>query len=237
MISQIIWWGMGISLFYDVAETILSWPHLVVVTLYSSLMIASTWFGIRVMLFLSIFTVPALLSLLYFSCAQTLSGNTFLALWSQMLTTKSLEYVSWLLLVMGSFASVSQAKRIPKREGYSFNLTSVIALIGFAGGVSLMFFSGINSVIANSQTDMILILAQQGSNIIWVMSLASSPYGNKKSKTIHRAAKTSMRLLLLLLGTLGAVFYDWFSHSQYMMGWLQYPSVFLPPLVMMLIWK
>lgn len=235
--AQIIWWGMGISLFYDIAESILSWPHLVVVSLYSSLMIASTWFGVRVMFVLSMITLPALLSLMYFSFVQPLSGDTLWALWSRMLTAKSVEYVSWLLLLTGSFASVAHSRTANHKTGHYFHLTSAIALAGFVGGLSLMFFAGLNSVIASTQTDIVLILAQQGSNIVWVMGLAKSPVKGNSTHSVTRLSKTSLRWLLLFVGTLGAIFYDWLSHSQYMMGWLQYPSVFLPPLVMMLIWK
>src|SRR5688572_26665720 len=89
--AQVVWWGMGVSLVYDVAEFIFHWPHFIVVGLYAGMMIASTWFGRRAMIAISFFTMPALCSILYFSATQALPGNSAWALWSQMSCLKFLE--------------------------------------------------------------------------------------------------------------------------------------------------
>ncbi|MFI4938619.1 MAG: hypothetical protein ACHQJ6_08980 [Candidatus Berkiellales bacterium] len=232
--AQVIWWGMGIYLFYDFAETILHWPHLLVVALYSSLMIASTWFGMRTMLLVSIFSIPAFISMVYISFSTSLPETGLLGQWFEMISLKSLEYFSWLLLVMASFAKAMAPKPVTVTK--KFSLSKCVALLGFGVGIGLMLFLSIKNLFTNAQTDMALFTTQQLSNIFWIWGLATAPHHYLlRRKEGLSALKDPRRVLFLLLGTLVAVLYTW--GSLHMGSWWQYPSVFIPTLTMMLLWR
>lgn len=130
---------------------------------------------------------------------------------------------------MGSFAAINPLRCSMTKK---WCVRTIVAALGFVLGTGLMVFSGVNNAMASAQTDFMLILAQQGSNIIWVLGLANS--GSKKEGKIS-SVKIPFRLLILVIGALSAVSYEWYS--PYMVGWWQYPNVFLPPLAMMLIWR
>lgn len=222
--TQIIWFGVGLSVIYDLAETIFHWHHLMAVAIYSGLVILSTWIGIRAIMILSLLTLPAILSMVYFSWAQPLMGDGMLALWTQMISKKSLEYSSYLLIMMGGFGCVHTSRHSNKK----LNVGAMIACVGVLVGNGLMLLLGRQS----GETQMLLILAQQWPSILALCMLGLI------CKRVARASLKSerglgftlstfqLRALVLVFGTLGSVLCNW--AASIVGDWLQHVSFYLP---------
>lgn len=238
--AQILWFGIGMSLFSDTTETILHWPHQWVVALSSGLMIASVWFGIRAMIALCALTLPAIFSVLYFSFTQAVPGNDPLALWSQMVSVKSLEYMSGFLIMMGTcIRSASPSLATPSSK--KLNLATLIAGFGFVTGNFLVIFSSMKASMSGSQTDFTTALLEQGSTILGLCLLGFTARASSSRNLSHlgtmlyQVTTIPLRGMILLVGVLCAVASDWYS--QYLVGWLQYASVLIPPLAIVLVGK
>lgn len=238
--AQILWFGIGMTLFSDTTETILQWPHQAVVAISSGLMIGSAWFGLRAMLALCALTLPALCSMMYFSLTQAMPGSGPLALWTQMVSVKSLDYMSGFLIMMGTcIRPISlQPHATPSRK---INAPLVIACLGFVLGNILYLFSSIKASMIASEIDFSTALAEQGATILGLCLLAfsarTSSHGalSNFGNAVGQTTKLPLRGIVLFVGVLCAVVSDWYS--QYLIGWLQYASVLLPPLVIMLMGK
>lgn len=235
--AQIIWFGIGLSLLADIAETLLHWHHLLAVALSSALMIASTWFGLRSIVILSTLVVPAMLAVVYFALTQTTPEEGLLDLWTQMVRVKSMEYFSGLLIIMGGFIKGSSSKT-SLQPAKKIDLKSVVACLGFGAGNGLVVLTAVNGAVADG-TEIVPILAQQGSSILGLCLLGLSAKTSSFStlsncgRLISEYTKIPLRLVVLFAGTVCAVYFDWCS--QYMsVGWLQYMSMCLPPLILLL---
>lgn len=228
--SQIIWFGIGLSLLSDTLESFLHWPHLLAVALSSCLMIASAWIGIRSMVILSAFLLPVILSSVFLSLAQVDQTSGFLGLWTQMVRLKSIEYISGLFLVMGSIIGTSA-------NGKKSNTGPIVACLGFAVGNGLMVFSDLNYAIADGQASIMPILAQHGSSMLGLclLGLSARTSSNSKlsicGKVISQFTRIPLRGVVLVAGTASAVYFDWCF--QYVVGWPQYVGLCVPPLILM----
>jgi len=90
----------------------------------------------------------------------------------------------------------------------------------------------------DNQSDFLSALAEQGSTILGLCLLAFSARASSHNRlstlgtTLCQTTKLPLRGLILVVGVLCAVISDWYS--QYLVGWLQYASVLIPPLAIML---
>lgn len=236
--AQILWFGIGMTLFSDTTETILQWPHQCVVAISSGLMIASAWFGVRAMLALCALTLPAIFSVMYFSLTQAMPGSDPLALWTQMVSVKSLEYMSGFLIMMGTCIRTTSVQPSITPSAKKINVALVLACLGFVLGNILYIFSSMKASMADNQSDFLSALAEQGSTILGLCLLAFSARASSHNRlstlgtTLCQTTKLPLRGLILVVGVLCAVISDWYS--QYLVGWLQYASVLIPPLAIML---
>lgn len=238
VIAQILWFGIGVTLFSDTAEKILNWPHLLVVALSSLLMIASAWFSLRALLVLCLATLPGILSALYFSLKHQVPGTEGLALWTQMISMKSMEYISGLLIMMG-YCIRPQAQ--PNSSTKKMNWSTVLACLGFMLGNALVIASSMKVSMADNQVSFSTALAEQGSTIVGLLLLgfsARSANAQKLSQLgniLSRFTKFPLKGLVVIVGVSCAIFTDWFS--QYLYGWLYYASSLFPPLAMIIVSK
>ena len=242
--SHVLWFGIGTALLSDSAETILHCPHLLAVALYASLMISSTWFGIRPLLVLGICIMPAILSGLYFGFIQPLTDEGLLALWTQMLRMKSIEYASGILIVVGSLLHCTSKHfdNLPTRESspQKANHRTKMACLGIGLGNALMILSDFNyaSSVADSQADLTPILGQCGSSLLGLclLGLVLGPSKNSLNDYSRRIAariRIPLRLLILVVGTLAAVYFEWCK--WYTVGWPQYVGLCVPPLILLVV--
>ncbi|MBS0289300.1 MAG: hypothetical protein JSS07_04595 [Proteobacteria bacterium] len=238
MTAQIIWFGIGLTLVADTAETIFHCPHLLAVAFSAMLMMASAWFSMRALLALCAVTLPGLLALMYFSWALAPSGTEVLALWTQMLSVKSLEYTSGFFIMMGSCIRPLSATKAHSR----ISLATVLAGLGFLVGNGLVIMSSMKtSMAADSQLDFASSLAEQGSTILGLCLLGFSARATSLKRMsqlgtyLSSITKLPVRGVLLMVGALSAVFTDWYC--QYLAGWFYYASILLPPLALVLMSK
>lgn len=232
--TQIIWLGVGTTLFSDTAEKIFHCPHFLVVALASALMIASLWFGIKAIFSLSILVLAAVIYGIYFSSFAA-AKHSVLVLWADMINAHSFDYVNGLLMMMGSFASWAACG-----PGASVDHKSNDGVIGmlFLVGNALMMGAGTSAALMSGATNLTAVLAQQMSYVLALSLLGWSmkSFARDNPVVYHQLfhlhlSKCKGRLAVLLLGALCAILADWIYHW---MDWLYYLSVFLPSLGLLL---
>ncbi|MBS0286949.1 MAG: hypothetical protein JSR17_06615 [Proteobacteria bacterium] len=234
--AQILWFGVGVTLFYDTAETILHWNHYLVVALSAMLMILSTWFSLRALLVLCVATLPAILSMTYLG-AQVQPGEAPLTLWTQMLSMKSLEYVSGFLIMMAYY--IRPAPQHPMVNTNKWRISTIFACVAMIVGNALVILSYMKTSMTDNQVTFGAALAEQSSTIVGLCLLgltASAANVQKVSQLgslFSHYTKVPLKVLMLVVGTLCAIFVDWYS--QYLSGWLYYASSLLPPLVIIVL--
>lgn len=223
--AQILWWGLGLTLSYDICESLLHWPHWMAMASYAALMIASTWFGLRSMVLIAFLTFPSLLGILYFSAFDVLAGTSFVALWSQLLASKLLEYLGWFLMVLGSFinAADGNAKKI--------TISTLACYACLALGSILMITSAVQLAQNNDPAKQLFIGVQQISYFLWAFGLTSAKITQAKPE--KPSIKLPSKYFLLIAGTIGIVIYDWMFLS--ISGWIQCGFMLLPPFALLLI--
>ncbi len=232
--AQIIWFGVGLTLFSDTAEKIFNCPHLVVVALSAMLMIASAWFSLRALLALCLVTLPCVISMMYFSVGEAVPGSEPLALWTQMLSMKSLEYTSGLLIMMGYY--IRPVSMTPDVNVKKFSAAKVLAALGFLLGNGIIIYSSMKVSMADSEVSFATALAEQGSTILGLLLLGFSARSanaqriSQLGSLISQFTQLPVRGLMLVVGMLCAIFTDWYS--QYLYGWMYYASTLIPPLAM-----
>jgi len=218
IVAQLIWFGLGLSLLYDITEMLLHWPHLVVVVLYAGLMISTPWMGPRVMVSLSLLSLPAILSGLYFAITAPLPGDSFFALWSQMTSTKTVEYLGWMLVMMGYYISSARS-----------NIGTLVTGVGFLVGNGLVVYAGDYAA------------ATQGSYILGLILLALCAKIASQTKLVcvsrhvSRVTKIPTKMMMLLAGICSYMLYDWYY--QYLDGWALHASSICPPLIFIVLMK
>ncbi len=227
ILTQIVWFSIGLSLFYDTAETVFHVPHRLAVALYSVLMVGSAWMGVRVMVILCLLSIPPFLGTLYFSFTHALPGESLLALWSQMVSAKSIEYTSGLMIMMGSMIGCVSIST--QAKGKKINIALVLSMLGIIVGNGLVVYSGVVYDLS-SGTDLNTMIGHQTITVLGVMLYAM----NTKKTTYKSYAfygqrfPLSLRIAILALGILTAILYDWFS--QYFIGWMYYASMVITPM-------
>jgi len=223
--AQILWWGVGLTLAYDVAETLFHWPHWLAMSLYGCLMIVSAWLGVRAMTTIGTMLVPALLAAIYFSFCEAVPGTNLFALWTQLMSTKAFEYIGWFLLVLGSFIS-GHKKRL-----------SIIGLVSLALGAYMMIHFAVSQMHASGQSNVTFVIVQQGSYFMWLIGVSSkSPRSTREAlrrRSIFIFPRLPVKPVVLLAGTALVVGYDMLA--QTLTGVWAYLMMVLPPLAMMLI--
>lgn len=231
-LAQIIWWGIGLTMIYDISETVLHSSHAFAIALYSSLMIISAWLRVRAMTVIAIFLLPALLATLYFLFFDGINGQHAFAHWTQMLHVKAIEYIGWLLLVAGSFITgqFMLGGEFPYKK-----LLSTLGLVCLGAGAYMMIDSAIISMQESGQSNMTFLIVQQSSYFMWLIGVSSKPPASTQEASRRRAIFTFPRLpikpTVLILGTIFFVGYDYLV-QQLALGW-QYLSMILPPIAMM----
>lgn len=214
--SQILWWGFGVTLCYDITESLLGWPHYQAIMLYSALMIMGSWLGPMSILLVGLFTLPSLIATLYFSCLGALPGESVIALWTQLLVEHTFDYLGWFLMVMGSFINGIDNQRLTHRGA------SIGCLIL---GALFMLTAAVYNSLAGNFSEKMFLLVEQGSYFLWIIGLTNQ---QPKSKCTLFKNKMLQRLLILLIGVIAMLIYDWFY--QNITGFTRYGIVFIPPL-------
>lgn len=229
--AQILWWGLGLTLAYDICESLLQWPHWIAMTLYSALMIASTWFGLRSMILIAFFTLPSLLGVFYFSAFDVLTGTSFIALWSQLLANKLLEYLGWFLMVLGGFINAADNTK-------KITISTFVCYACLAIGGTLMLASAVQLAQNSDPAKQLFIGVQQISYFLWIFGLTStkitqSQAKQEKPKPQKPSFKLPSKYFLLIAGTIGIVIYDWMFLN--ISGWMQCGFMLLPPFALLLL--
>jgi hypothetical protein len=230
-LAQIVWWGIGLTLIYDTAETVFGCAHSLAIALYSSLMIVSAWLRVRAMTWIAVLLLPTLLATLYLLFFEGVPGEGLLALWTQMVNVKAIEYIGWLLLVAGSFITgqFMLGNSSPYRTALSF-----LGLACLLSGGYMMVDSAIISMQASGQSNMTFLVVQQSSYFMWLVGVSSKPPTSSQEVSRRQAIFTFPRLpvkpTVLVIGTLFFVGYDVFI-QKLAVGW-QYLSMILPPIAM-----
>lgn len=225
--AQILWWGVGLTLAYDVAETLFHWPHWLAMSLYGCLMIVSAWLGVRAMTIVGAMLVPALLAAIYFSIVEAVPGSSLFALWTQLMSIKAFEYIGWFLLVLGSFIS-GHKKRL-----------SIMGIVSLALGAYMMIHFAVSQMHVSGQSNMTFVIVQQGSYFMWLIGVSSkSPRSTREAwrrRAIFVFPRLPVKPFVLLAGTALVVGYDMLA--QTLTGAWAYLMMVLPPLAMMLTHK
>lgn len=232
LVAQILWWGLGLTLAYDICESLLHWPHWMAMVLYSALMIASTWFGLRSMILIACLTLPSLLGVIYFSIFEAMTGTSLLALWSQLLTSKLLEYLGWFLMVLGSFVNGAGYYSHPRK----ITMISFACYMCLAIGGIMMIASAVQLAQNSAPAKQLFIAVQQASYFLWVFGLTSAKMTKPQERAQQKQRiKLPSKYFLLIIGTIGIVIYDWLFLS--ISGWAQCGFMLLPPFALLLLSK
>ena len=228
--SQIIWYSVGLSLIYDVTERLWHWPHFIVAGVYGGMLVASAWLNRSLVKWLSSLTLLIVACLAYLVVAKTSCQEPFLKGLVDIMATRFVDYTSW-VFVMGSsiLGCLSLVWYVKDKQ---INLALWIALFSFLLGCAIAILPEAQVLHAKG-ADMETILASQGLTIIWLAYWGMPMRGyNQKgnegflNKTIAKYARLPIRTVLLTMGAISYIFYDW--ACQYLATWLQIIWYFAP---------
>jgi hypothetical protein len=225
ILSQIIWYSVGLSLIYDVTERLLHWPHLAVAGAYGGLLVASAWLSRRAVKMLSIATLLVILSV----ACQFNFMNGFV----KMLAGRFVEYSSW-VLVMTSSVLLGCVTLVWVVKDKKINLALWIALTSFTLGCAIAILPEATVMHAKG-ADVESILASQGASLIWLahwgmpMRTSGRSQESMLNKMIARYARLPLRTVILTMGALSYIVYEWACQSLSI--WLQALWLFFPVIV------
>lgn len=224
--AQILWWGLGLTLAYDICEVIFHWPHWMAIVLYSALMISSSWFRNDVLVLIGLLTLPSLLGTAYFTVFPAHQGTPFIGSWGVLLNLKSYEYLGWFFMVLGSFIN---AMLVPSKKN---RLIKVVCCLSIILGGLMMLKSAMVAAQFKEPPERVFILLQQVSYFLWIFGVSSTQAKQTKPKV---KSKNPMRLAILCAGILIMLLFDIIFLNT--TGIMKYIVVFLPPLSIMILSK
>lgn len=228
--SQIIWYSVGLSLIYDVTERIWHWPHMLVAGVYGGMLVASAWLNRSLVKWFSGVTLLLVACLAYLAFNKVGSQNLFIKGLIDIMASRYIDYTSW-TFVMGS-SILGCLSLIWSVKDKQINLALWIALISFLLGCAIAIMPEAQVLHAKG-ANMEAILASQGMTIVWLAYWGMPMRGyNQKgnegflNKAIAKYARLPIRSVLLTMGAISYVFYDW--ACQYLATWLQIIWYFAP---------
>lgn len=227
--SQIIWYSVGLSLIYDVAERIWHWPHLVVAGIYGGMLVASAWLSRRAVKIFTTLTLALLVCVAYYAFAE----NSQVAIMQglvKVMASRYVDYCSWVFVMGSSILGCLSLIWVVKDK--QINLALWIALFSFLLGCAIAILPEA-AVMRAKGADMESILASQGLSLIWLAYWGMPMRGHNQkgnegvvNKAIAKYARLPIRTVLLSMGAISYIFYDW--ACQYLATWLQIIWYFLP---------
>ncbi len=231
--SQILWYSVGLSVIYDVTERILHWPHLMVAGAYGGMLVASAWLSRRLVKWFSALTVVLLVGVAAVALAKANYNLAFLQGLVAILQSRYIDYCSWFFVMGSSILGCLSVVWI--KDDKKINLALWVALMSFLLGCAIAIMPEATLMRAKG-ADLETILASQGLTIVWLVywGMPMKSYGQKGNegylnKLIAKYLKLPMRTIILTMGAVSYIFYDW--ACQYLATWLQIIWFFAPVVV------
>jgi|GEM_PF-3623841 len=228
--SQIIWYSVGLSIIYDVSERLWHWPHMIVAGVYGGMLVASAWLSRPLVKWFSGLTLVLVACIACLAFAKANCQNLFIKGLVDIMTSRCVDYTSW-MFVMGS-SILGCLSLIWYVKDKQINLALWVALFSFLLGCVIAIMPEA-AVMHAKGSDMEAILASQGLTIVWLAYWGMPMRGyNQKgnegflNKAIAKYAKLPIRSVLLAMGAISYIFYDW--ACQYLATWLQIIWYFAP---------
>jgi hypothetical protein len=229
LFSQIFWYSVGLSLLYDMTESMWHWPHIMVIAFYGGMLVASAWLSHLAVKTCAGLTLLLVLVISYFSFFGQSTDLGFMNGLVSIMSGRCIDYTCW-VFVMGSsiLGRLTLVWTINKKK---INLAVWIALASFLIGCSISILPQVTVMLAQGD-NLESILASQGLNLIWLAYWGMPMRGNPKNndgflnQTIAKYVKLPKRYIILTMGALSYVFYDW--ACQYLATWLQIIWFFAP---------
>ena len=233
VLTQVGWFGVVLGLFSVPTAEVLDINPWWVVIIGGSLMTASTYYGIKGLVIVSIVSVP-LVALLgcYSITAATMEGGGLAAVFSR--NAGSLTLMAGIDLVMASF--VSGGTTTPNFTRYSKSARSgvVVTVAAFLFGNSLMLVFGAVGGAFTGKDDIFYVMIAQGLLLPALFVLGTNTWTTNDNSLyscglgLSNLSQCPPRPLVLIAGTLGTLASLWLRDN--FVHWLVFLSAILPPI-------
>ncbi len=230
ILSQIFWYSIGLSLLYDVTERMWHWPHMMVIAVYGGMLVASAWLSHVAVKTCSAVTLLLMLAIAYYTFSGQPTSLSFMQGLVSILSARSIDYCCW-IFVMGASIVGGRLSMTWHVNDKQIKLELWLALVCFLVGCSISMWPQVITMYAHGD-NLESILASQGLNLIWLAYWGMPMKYNQKNndgylnQTIAKYIKLPKRSIILVVGALSYVFYDW--ACQYLSCWLQIIWFFAP---------
>ncbi len=238
-ITQIGWFGVGVSMFAVPISGIFDINPFIIVVIAGTLMTLTAYYGIKSLMILSYIAVPLIAILGMYSvnlAVDDIGGiDNLLAIKS----TGEMTILAATSLVIGSFISGGTLTADYARYANSKKNAVLATLIAFFIGNSLMFVFGSVGAMVYGVSDIFDVMVAQGLLLIAIVVLGLNIWTTNDNALYSSGLgfahvfKQKKSKMVLINGTLGTLFA--LPLNNHFVSWLDMLNTFLPPIGAILI--
>lgn len=238
VITQIGWFGVALGLFSAPTAEVLEVNPWWVVIIGGALMTASSYYGIKGLVIISIISVPLVVLLgCYSITTATIDGGGLAAVFAR--NSGTISFMMGIDLVIASF--VSGGTTTPNFTRYSGTPRAgvIVTVIAFLLGNSLMFIFGAVGGAFTGKNDIFYVMIAQGLIIPALFVLGTNTWTTNDNTLyscglgLSNLTRRNPRPLILIAGAIGTAASLWLRDN--FVNWLIFLSAILPPMGMMLV--
>lgn len=238
VITQIGWFGVTLGLFSAPTAEVLEVNPWWVVIIGGILMTASSYYGIKGLVIISVISVPLVVLLgCYSITTATIDGGGLAAVFAR--NSGTISFMMGIDLVIASF--VSGGITTPNFTRYSGTPRAgvIVTVIAFLLGNSLMFIFGAVGGAFTGKNDIFYVMIAQGLIIPALFVLGTNTWTTNDNTLyscglgLSNLTRRNPRPLILIAGAIGTAASLWLRDN--FVNWLIFLSAILPPMGMMLV--